>query len=70
MSCGVGCRRGLDLALLWLWCRLAATALAWEPPYAMGTALEKAKKKRLKSSIVTYPCSLYCMPGGIKQYLP
>ena len=25
MSCGVGCRRGSDLALLWLWCRLAAT---------------------------------------------
>ena len=21
MSCGVGHRRGLDLALLWLWCR-------------------------------------------------
>ena len=26
MSCGVGCRIGLDLALLWLWCRPAATA--------------------------------------------
>src|SRR5512147_2690885 len=26
MSCGVGRRRGLDLALLWLWCRLAAAA--------------------------------------------
>ena len=28
-----------DLALLWLWCRLAATAirpLAWEPPCAVG----------------------------------
>ena len=36
MSCGVGHRRGLDLTLLWLWCRLAAVApirpLAWEPP--------------------------------------
>ena len=44
---GVGCRHGLDPALLWLWCRPAATApirpLAWEPPYATGTALEKAK---------------------------
>ena len=33
MSCGVGHRRGSDLALLWLWCRLAVTApirpLAW-----------------------------------------
>ena len=48
MSCGVGCRRGSDPALLWLWCRLAATApikpLAWEPPYALGAALEETKK--------------------------
>ena len=38
-----------DPALLWLWCRLAATApirpLAWETPYAEGVALEKAKDK-------------------------
>ena len=27
MSCGVGRRCGSDLVLLWLWCRLAATAL-------------------------------------------
>ena len=34
-----------DLVLLWLWCRLAATApipsLAWESPYALGVALKK-----------------------------
>ena len=50
MSCGVGHRHGLDPALLWLWCRLAAAApigpLAWEPPYAMGVVLEKGKKKK------------------------
>ena len=38
-----------DPALLWLWCRPAATALiqllAWEPPYAVGTALKRPKKK-------------------------
>ena len=49
VSCGVGHRYGLDLAMLLLWCRLAATAqirlLAWEPPYAMGTALKSKKKK-------------------------
>ena len=32
-----------DLALLWLWRRLAATApirpLAWEPPYAANASL-------------------------------
>ena len=42
-------------ALLWLWHRLAATALirplAWEPPYAAGVALEKTKNK---ANIVIY----------------
>ena len=37
-----------DPVLLWLWHRLAATApirpLAWDPPYAIGAALEKTKK--------------------------
>ena len=44
MSCGVGCRRGSDLALLRLWYRPAVVALirplAWEPPYAEGAALK------------------------------
>ena len=39
-----------DPALLWLWHRPATTApirpLAWEPPYAMGAALKKIKKKK------------------------
>ena len=41
-----------DPALLWLWCRLAATAsirpLAWEPPYAAGEALKGQKTKKKK----------------------
>ena len=52
MSYGVGCRRGLDLALLWLWCRLAVTSLiwplAWEPPHAMQKALKTKKIKKIK----------------------
>ena len=52
MSCGVGRRHGSDPLLLWLWCRLVATApigpLAWEPPYATGAALEKAKRQKKK----------------------
>ena len=44
-----------DRALLWLWCRLAATApirpLAWEPPYAVGAALKGRKKKRKKKNV-------------------
>ena len=48
VSCGVGRRHSSDLMLLWLWRRPAATApirlIAWEPPYALGAALEKAKR--------------------------
>ena len=47
MGCSVGCRCGSDPALLWLWCRPAATApigpLAWEPPCAVGSALKRQK---------------------------
>ena len=50
MSCGVGRRCGLDLALLWLWRRPVAMApirpLAWEAPHAAESALEMAKKKK------------------------
>ena len=40
----------MDPAWLWLWYRPAATApnqpLAWEPPYAMGVAVERQKDKK------------------------
>ena len=43
-----------DPTLLWLWHRLAATALirplAWEPPYAVGA--KKDKKKNF--SVIVY----------------
>ena len=64
MSCGVGRRRGLDLALLWLWCRPAAVTLigplAWEPPFAEGTALKRhththTHKKDKKTKIMSKP---------------
>ena len=49
-SCGVGCRHGSDLALLWLWQRLAVVApirpLAWEPPYVTGTDLKRKERER------------------------
>ena len=58
MSCGVGCRRGSDLALLWLWCRLAAAApirpLVWEPPYAAGVALKRQKDYDMWKEIATF----------------
>jgi len=66
VSCGVGCRRGSDPALLWLWRRPVATApiqpLSWEPPYAAGAAQEiatttttkdkKTKKKKKRKKIL------------------
>jgi len=42
-------QRAKDLALLWLWCRQAATALneplAWELPYTTGVTLKRKEKK-------------------------
>ena len=53
MSCGIGCRLGLDLAWLCLWCRLVAVPsiqpLAWEIPCAIGAALKKQKTKTKKT---------------------
>ena len=47
----------LDLALLWLWHRLATVALigplAWEPPHAVGVALKRQKEK--KNSEMIFP---------------
>ena len=52
MSYGVGRRCSSDLALLQLWCRLAATALirplAWAPPHAKDAALKEEKDKKQK----------------------
>ena len=49
LSCGVGCRHGLDPTLLWIWCGPAAVApirpLSWELSYALGAALKKTKAK-------------------------
>ena len=53
MSCGVGCKGGLDPTLLWLWYRpVSAIApirpLAWELPYAAGVTLKRQKGKKKK----------------------
>ena len=48
MSHGVSHRHDLDLALLWLCCRLAAVA-----PYATGAA-QKSKKKKKKRHVSTF----------------
>ena len=55
MSCCVVLRHGSVLVLLWLWCRPAAAApirpLAWEPPYAVGAAFKRQKKKKKSEGI-------------------
>ena len=52
----VGHRWGSDPAMLWLWHQPAATApirpLAWEPPYAVGVALKRQKKRHILSSTI------------------
>ena len=49
VSYGVGCRRGSNPTLLWLWCRPATVPpirlLACELSYATGAALKRKKKK-------------------------
>ena len=66
MSSGVGHKRSLDPALLWLWCRPVAAApihpLAWKPPNAKGAAKEreerpKKKKKKGRNTLKTLPHS-------------
>ena len=50
-----GCRRSSDLVLLGLWSRPAAVALirplAWEPPRAVGVALNRQKDKKKKKDL-------------------
>ena len=74
LSCGVGLRQSSDLALLWLWHRLMATApiqsLAQELPYAEVAALKrqktKKKKKRKNPSLLAW-----CLPcPNHKGYIP
>ena len=70
VSWGVGRRRGLDSTLLWLWCRLVAMALirppAWESPYAVGAALEKAKRPKKKKKIYRTPLLQFKVQGKIR----
>ena len=68
MSRGVGRRRSLDLVLLWLWRRPAATApigpLPWEPPHALEKTERQKKKKKKKKIIII---SLSMAGAGVEQ---
>ena len=73
VSYRVGHRHGSDLALLWLWRRLANVApirpLAWEFPHAAGTALKrqnKTKQKYLGKHAEHREKSIILSPSGCK----
>ena len=73
MSCGVGCRRGSDPALLRLWRKPVAVApigpLAWESPCADGVALEQAKRQKNKQTNKQNQCINEEIKREIKKYL-
>ena len=70
-----------DPVLLWLWRRPAATAplrpLAWEPPCAMGAALEKTKRQKKKKcgscyllNFTKYRCAtVFCVFQHVQREL-
>ena len=69
VSCGVGHRLGLDLGLLWLWCRPAAAApiqpRAWEPPYVACAALKMSKKKTIPGERDRHKSRFCKKPNGL-----
>ena len=81
MSCGVGCRYGLDPASLWLlcrraavlWCRLPAVALIWPLPWAlpcaMGTALKRQKNPKKQKNKKQTNKKTQCCSGATPPWL-
>ena len=74
VSCGVGCRHNQILCCCGCRVKLAATApirpLAWEPPYATGMALEKAKRQKKKKKKSIFPALNYVTKGpGLQMAL-
>ena len=78
VSCGVGHRSGLDSALLWLWCGLAAAArirvLAWELLYvALKRNTRKSKSIRLDEELyisVVFPSRCRHIKGRYRISYP
>ena len=60
------------LLLLWLWYRLAATALirplAWEPPYGVGMGLKRQKTKKEKTKQKKSPLSTRGSGGPVELH--
>ena len=75
----MGHRLGLDLVLLWLWRRTAATVLiqrlVWEPPYAMGVALKRQKEKKKENKhqvhiFIHLNCTILLKPSFSQGSVP
>ena len=64
-SCSIDHKRGSDPALQWLWHRLAAAALvrplAWEPPYAAGSALKRQNNQTKTKTLTRYLSSFLAL---------
>ena len=76
MSWGVGRRQDLDLVLLWLWHRPAATVLfgplAWEPPYAVDATLKRKNRSSRHGSAEMNLTSIHENTGlipGLTQWV-
>ena len=69
-GCVIGCRHSSDLALLWMWRRLAAAALiqplAWELPYATGVAVKRRKKEKTNKETKNQTCD--CQQGEEREW--
>jgi len=65
VSYGVGCRPGLDLALLWLAAVARIKPLAWELPYAEGAALKIQKEKKKELPLVSIGCRIDPWPCSV-----
>ena len=74
MSCGEGRRHCLDLTLLWPAATAPIQPLAWEPPYAISTALKRQKdkkkvfshgfvnmKRKMNAEYVETPCAIFAI---------
>ena len=72
VSCGVGHRCRLVPSLLWLWHRLAVLApiwpLAWELPYATGSALKKKKILQKIQKVLRNKIWIFCAPIAFTFY--
>ena len=75
MNCGVDCKHNLDRTLLWLWYRLATTALIppldWELPYDSPVAIKRPpQKKRERERKAEDNKKIYMHQGNVTTVVP